>query len=79
MPRFILRLLFAGAVALCVIPSATAQQGERLRVHGSNTIGVRLMPALVESWLQSMGYRQVHATASMRPRSRSLRCVTTYR
>lgn len=59
MSRFILRLLLAGAAALCAMPSATAQQAERLRIHGSNSVGARLMPALVESWLQSIGYRQI--------------------
>ncbi|KLD80122.1 flagellar motor protein MotB [Xanthomonas hyacinthi] len=59
MSRFILRLLLAGAAALCAIPSAAAQQAERLRVHGSNSIGAQLMPALVESWLHSIGYRQI--------------------
>lgn len=59
MSRFILRLLLAGAVALCAVSSATAQEAERLRVHGSNSLAARLMPALVESWLQSIGYRQI--------------------
>ncbi|MCI2260946.1 substrate-binding domain-containing protein [Xanthomonas indica] len=59
MLRFILRLLLLGAAVLCALPSASAQPAERLRVHGSNSLGARLMPALVESWLQSMGYRQL--------------------
>lgn len=32
---------------------------ETLRIHGSNTIGARLAPALVEAWLQSEGYREI--------------------
>ncbi|MBB5887070.1 flagellar motor protein MotB [Xanthomonas sp. LMG 8992] len=59
MLRFILRLLLLGAATLCALPCASAQSAERLRVHGSNSLGARLMPALVESWLQSMGYRQL--------------------
>jgi len=59
MSRFILHLLLLGAAVLCSIPSAAAQQAERLRVHGSNSVGAQLMPALVESWLHSIGYRQI--------------------
>lgn len=38
-----------------------AQDGavERLRIHGSNTLGAQLVPSLVASWLQSMGYAHV--------------------
>jgi len=56
-----LRSLFclALAIGLCFTSSLHAQEAERLRVHGSNTIGERLMPALVESWLGAMGYAQV--------------------
>lgn len=59
MSRFILHLLLLGAAVLCSIPTAAAQEAERLRVHGSNSVGAQLMPALVESWLQSIGYRQI--------------------
>ncbi|WP_058358551.1 substrate-binding domain-containing protein [Xanthomonas translucens] len=59
MSGFILRLLLVGAAALYAIPSVSAQQAERLRVHGSNSVGAQLMPALVESWLHSIGYRQI--------------------
>ena len=56
-----LRSLFCLALAtgLCFTSSLHAQEPERLRVHGSNTVGARLMPALVESWLDAMGYEQV--------------------
>jgi phosphate transport system substrate-binding protein len=30
-----------------------------LRIHGSNTIGERLAPALVNDWLQAEGYREI--------------------
>lgn len=39
-----------------LLPAAAA---DTLRIHGSNTIGARLAPALVERWLASEGYRNV--------------------
>lgn len=47
------------AACLCFSSSLHAQEAERLRVHGSNTLGDRLMPELVASWLKSMGYSQI--------------------
>ena len=43
---------------LCVSPHASAQGAdvERLRIHGSNTLGAKLMPAVVQSWLRAIGY-----------------------
>ncbi len=32
---------------------------ERLRIHGSNTLGARLVPAMVEAWLHDIGYSDV--------------------
>lgn len=54
------------ACMLCLASSAVSAQDaiERLRVHGSNTMGAQLVPALVESWLQATGYTRV----SRRPR-----------
>jgi len=45
----------------CMPLLARAQDGavERLRIHGSNTLGAKLVPALVESWLRSIGYVHV--------------------
>jgi phosphate transport system substrate-binding protein len=40
-----------------VSPFCAAQ--DRLRLHGSNTIGERLAPELVTAWLKSEGYREV--------------------
>ena len=40
-------------------PARAQDDAERLRIHGSNSIGTTLMPALVEDWLASMEYRQV--------------------
>ncbi|MEQ4573549.1 MAG: flagellar motor protein MotB, partial [Gammaproteobacteria bacterium] len=48
------RVVLAACLALPLC--AQAQEPERLRIHGSNTIGERLMPALVEDWLRSIGY-----------------------
>jgi phosphate transport system substrate-binding protein len=39
-----------------LLPAAAA---DTLRIHGSNTIGARLAPALVERWLASEGYQNV--------------------
>ena len=39
----------------------TVQADEVLfRMHGSNTIGAKVGPALVRGWLQTMGYQQIH-------------------
>ncbi|KRG68996.1 substrate-binding domain-containing protein [Pseudoxanthomonas dokdonensis] len=50
----LLCLLLASACA-----SAQDQDAERLRIHGSNTIGRDLMPALVDAWLRSLGFIQI--------------------
>jgi phosphate transport system substrate-binding protein len=54
----------------CMPACAYAQDAtvDRLRIHGSNTLGARLVPALVESWLRSIGYAQLqrHAVSSQR-------------
>jgi len=58
MSRNLFRL--ALAASLCLSSSLHAQEeAERLRVHGSNTLGQQLMPSLVEAWLKSIGYGQV--------------------
>lgn len=47
---------------LLVFPlSATAQydHAERLRIHGSNTLGARLVPAVVHTWMASLGYEDI--------------------
>lgn len=48
-----LRLLMLLVWIFC---TATVQ-AEVIRLHGSNTIGAALMPALVEAWLPEEGYR----------------------
>lgn len=53
------------AVLACVLAAlplwAHAQDAdvERLRIHGSNTVGERLMPALVKSWLRASGFEAI--------------------
>lgn len=54
MVRFVRCIALAACLGLPLW--AHAQEPERLRIHGSNTIGERLMPALVEDWLRSIGY-----------------------
>lgn len=47
---------------LVVLPKPVAAQyadAERLRIHGSNTLGARLMPALVRAWMESLGYADI--------------------
>src|SRR5688500_6087907 len=50
---------------LCVSPCAFAQGAdvERLRIHGSNALGAKLMPALVQSWLHAIGYTDLRQAA----------------
>ena len=52
-------LVLATALLACQSAWAQADDAERLRIHGSNLIGARLAPALVESWLKDIGYSQV--------------------
>lgn len=52
-------LVLAVALLACQSAAAQADDTERLRVHGSNLLGSRLVPALVESWLKDIGYSQV--------------------
>lgn len=56
----LLRVLLVG-LAMLTCQSAQAQAGdaERLRIHGSNLLGARLVPALVDSWLLEIGYTQI--------------------
>ncbi|MFD0737806.1 substrate-binding domain-containing protein [Lysobacter koreensis] len=56
--------LAACLLCLCAAPSlAQDANTERLRIHGSNTMGERLVPALVKSWLQAAGYEDVSERA----------------
>jgi phosphate transport system substrate-binding protein len=46
---------------ICFHGTATAQtdEPERLRIHGSNLLGAKLVPELVDAWLGSIGYAQI--------------------
>jgi phosphate transport system substrate-binding protein len=50
-----LRALLWLALAL----SFPCRAGEVLRIHGSNTIGARLAPALAEAWLRARGFERI--------------------
>jgi phosphate transport system substrate-binding protein len=53
------RLVPLLALLLIALPfTAPAQDGEpeRVRIHGSNVLGHRVMPALVRAWLDEAGY-----------------------
>lgn len=62
--RSILPLLFTGAVVLAlaaawfflVRPEHSDSGATVLRIHGSNTIGAKLVPALVEQFIRSRGW-----------------------
>ena len=59
-----LRLVCAAvlvAMSSCVSAPAAAQdvEAERLRIHGSNTVGVEVMPRIVDAWLRSIGYTDI--------------------
>lgn len=43
------------ALSFALAASASASATERLRVHGSNTIGEKLAPALAQAWLATQG------------------------
>jgi len=55
MPKF----YFLVIPLLFVLPTVQADE-VLFRMHGSNTIGAKLGPALVRGWLQTMGYQQIH-------------------
>lgn len=55
--RWILSFGLLGLGAL--LPCAVAQAQDTLRVHGSNTLGARLVPALAEAWLRSEGFERI--------------------
>jgi|GEM_PF-7086701 len=44
---------------LLLVALATSASAAPLRIHGSNTIGERLMPALLEAWLNTQGYVEI--------------------
>lgn len=51
------RLSVLAVLALSIFSAGAASaETERLRIHGSNTLGARLVPALVTQWLTEIGY-----------------------
>lgn len=48
-------------VAMVFVASGpvAAQDVERLRIHGSATIGARVMPMVVQDWLRDSGYTAI--------------------
>ena len=51
------RFLLAALLVFFVCSTATAEPD--LRIHGSNTVGDELLPALLKTWLNKQGYREV--------------------
>ncbi len=53
------------AVLFCMVSPARAQEAdaERLRIHGSNTVGADVMPRVVVAWLRSIGYTDIRQRA----------------
>lgn len=52
------------AMVLSVAASAVHAQvdAERVRIHGSQTMAARLVPAVAESWLHDIGYQDIRRT-----------------
>ena len=48
--------LLAVLALLQATPARAEHEPERLRIHGSHTVAEKLVPALVEDWLQAMEY-----------------------
>ena len=63
-------LVLAGGAA----PALAQDDAERLRIHGSNSIGRTLVPALVEDRLDSMEYHQVRRVSRCSAAAGSARC-----
>ncbi len=65
MTGFIVRTTLALLCSAAFAASAWGQDaGERLRIHGSNSIGSDLMPALVEDWLRELEYTGIRRVAA---------------
>ena len=52
-------LVLLTALLACPLARAQADDTERLRIHGSNLLGARLVPALVDRWLKEIGYTDI--------------------
>jgi phosphate transport system substrate-binding protein len=70
MPR-IVRLLFPVVLLACLLPpSETLAQDSVLRMHGSNTVGQRLAPAMVRAWAGSLGLAEVSSDSAVAEETR---------
>lgn len=58
MTRHALALLACLCLTLAAPATAQDSEPERLRIHGSNVLGQRMVPALVDAWLKEAGYVQ---------------------
>lgn len=57
---FLRATLVAGMLLLSSMPAmAQYADAERLRIHGSNTLGANLVPVLVQAWMKSIGYEDI--------------------
>jgi len=56
--------MFFVFISLLFMLQAVQADEVLFRMHGSNTIGAKLGPALVQGWLQTMGYQQIHTVRS---------------
>ena len=65
-------LLFAAMLPF--VAQAQDEDAERLRIHGSNLLGDRLVPALVDAWLRRIGYGQL-SRRSLRADRMEIRAV----
>lgn len=54
-----MRQFMTTLILMLCVNLALANNENRLRLHGSNTIGAELAPALVKSWLHSQGFTKL--------------------
>lgn len=58
------RVLIAALCSLSLLSPVWATDKPLLRLHGSNTIGAKLAPALVKAWLKEKGYSRIRQTTT---------------
>jgi len=54
-----MRSIFLSSLLMLTAMQATAAEQTLLRLHGSNTIGAALAPAMVKAWLTEQGYHSI--------------------
>lgn len=58
--RFLSVACVAATLSCMAFPAAAQDaEAERLRIHGSNTVGAEVMPRIVTAWLRSIGYTRI--------------------